>query len=200
MFKQIKERQRFSRSKCALTYPSLSDRRGRRSLQDECKHSALNINLSASFVFSERHIGRSLQENNFFCALYINLPFRLVGLSYAVEFLKDLGGDTRAVVGFDLELSGWWYLTAIGSMHRQRTQARRNYVYTNARGTRPQKSPLRKVFAELFTKSDRLPRSHSNYNLSIYRLFKKDRLKNRSLWGGRKPPLPFYYITSDMRL
>ena len=47
------------------------------------------------YTFTERHIGRSLQENNFFCALYINLPFRLVGLSYAVEFLKDLGGDTR---------------------------------------------------------------------------------------------------------
>ena len=67
---------------------------------------ALNINLSASFVFSERHIGRSLQENNFFCALYINLPFCLVGLSYAVEFLKDLGGDTRAVVGFKVGRMG----------------------------------------------------------------------------------------------
>ena len=36
MFEQIKERQRFSRSKCVLTYPSLSDRRGRRSLQGWC--------------------------------------------------------------------------------------------------------------------------------------------------------------------
>ena len=58
----------------------------------------LNIHSKSDFeVSSERHIGRSLQENNFFCALYINLPFCLVGLSYAVEFLKDLGGDTRAV-------------------------------------------------------------------------------------------------------
>ena len=65
-----------------------------------------NINLSVRYTFTERHIGRSIQENNFFCALYINLPFRLVGLSYAVEFLKDLGGDTRAVVGFNLELAG----------------------------------------------------------------------------------------------
>ena len=58
------------------------------------------------YTVTERHIGRSLQENNFFCALYINSPFCLVGLSYAVEFLKDLGGDTRAVVGFNLGRMG----------------------------------------------------------------------------------------------
>ena len=52
---------------------------------------------------------------DFFCVLYINLPFCLVGLSYAVEFLKDLGGDTRAVVGFNLGRMGWWYPAASGS-------------------------------------------------------------------------------------
>ena len=76
---------------------------------------ALNINLSVCLYFRNDNIGRSLQENNFFCALYINLPFRLVGLSYAVEFLKDLGGDTRAVVGFNLGRMGWWYPAASGS-------------------------------------------------------------------------------------
>ena len=48
MFEQIKERQRFSRSKCVLTYPSLSDRRGRRSLQGVCAALLFlsNINFS----------------------------------------------------------------------------------------------------------------------------------------------------------